>query len=108
MTLYIATRTEYNRTAIWPPFSSLERAKEMIASHVKFRIDEEGSTLQRQIENEPAPVKPGTQVRVGGNDGSPVLKDAPECINCSVHETELINKDGERCLYRVIQTFVQE
>lgn len=80
----------------------------MIESHLKFRMNG-GAILQRQVDYEPAPIQPGTKVRVGGSDGHPILQDAPECINCVVHESELIVGDSnERCLYRVIQTFIQE
>jgi hypothetical protein len=108
MSLYIVSRTENNRTAIWPPFSSLERAKQMIQTHVKLRCDKEGDVIQREVDYTPAPFKEGAMVRVGGSEGHPVMLPAPECINCSVHETELLTKSGSRCLYRVLQTFVQE
>lgn len=80
----------------------------MVNAHVKFRCEKEGDILHRNVDYTPAPVLPGTQVRVGGSEGQPIMKDAPECINCVVNETELLlDKEGKsRCLFRITQTSI--
>lgn len=93
--------------AMWPPFTKEESAMSMIKSHVFFRA-KRGATVHRSVDSKPAPVPAGAKVRVGGNDGAPVMTDAPECVNCVIHETEIITEEGGRAIFRVTQSHVQE
>jgi hypothetical protein len=103
MIVYIVTRAENGRTAVWDPFISREKAVAMINSHTAFRI-KNGAVLQRTVPYTPMPVNAGTKVRVGGSESKPVQTSAPECITCVVHEVEIIAEDGKsRSIYRVTQ-----
>lgn len=106
--VFIVTRMENNRTAVWDPFVRREKAVSMVDSHTTFRI-RNGATMHRTVPYTPEPVQPGRQVRVGGSEGHPILTAAPECITCVVHEVEIIAEDGVgRAIYRVTQHSVVE
>lgn len=107
MIVFIVTREEKGNTSMWPPFTKIEKAMGMIKSHVFYRA-KQGATVHRSVAYEPAAVPDGAMVRCGGSDGAPVLVDAPECVNCVIHETELINEGGSRTTFRVTQSHVQE
>ena len=108
MIVYIVSRSEAGRTAIWPPFANLDKAKRMIDGHVKWRVSH-GATLQRTVSFTPAPIQAGTRVRVGGSESNPIMTDAPIIVECCVHEVELIAENQkDRAVYRVCQHIVIE
>lgn len=104
--VYLTTR-EDTRTAILLVAETREKASAIIDAHVKFKLANEGATLHRDIPYEPAPVKDGTMVRVGGSEGHPVLQSADPVVCCCLREVELIENDGIRVIYRVTQHCVQ-
>lgn len=107
MVVYIVTREENGRTAVWPPFARSEKAVSMIEAHIAFRV-RNGATLHRTVAYTPAPIAPGSKVRVGGSEKVPVLIDAPEVVECCIHESEIINEEGGRTIFRVSQHMVRE
>lgn len=107
MQVFIVTREEKGSTAMWPPFVKEEKAMGMVKTHVFWRA-KNGAKVHRSVAFTPAPMAEGAKVRCGGSDGAPVLVDAPECVNCVIHETELINEEGGRTIFRVTQSHVQE
>lgn len=87
-------------------FSERGKAVGMVGSHVGHRVAREGAVAFPSVDYEPAPVIPGTKVRVGGPEGAPVWADAPPVVCCVVHETKVLLEDGTYCVYRVRQDVV--
>jgi len=104
--VFVTTR-ESPRMAVLLVAETREKASAIIDSHVKFRCEREGARLQRDVPYEPAPVKEGTMVRVGGSDGAPVLEPADPVVCCTLREVEIIEETGNRVIYRVTQHCVQ-
>lgn len=108
MIVYIVSRMEGGRIAIWSPFARQESAMGMVDAHLKFRV-ENGATLQRRVSFTPAPVVEGTKVRVGGTPNHPVWTSSAPIVECCIHESELIAEDKtSRAVYRICQHVVVE
>lgn len=104
--VYVLTR-ENKRLAVLVISPKPDKPNGMLDTHIKFRVEKEGCIVQRDLAYEPAPVPEGTQVRVGGSDSKPVLRDADPIINCVIRDVELLEKDGSRSNYRITQHVMQ-
>jgi len=106
MIVYVVSRVEDGRVIIWPPFANLDKAKRMVETHLNWRISQ-GASLHRLINFTPAPVKEGTQIRVGGSASAPIWGDAVPIVECCIQEVELIVENGKgRVIYSVCQHMV--
>lgn len=104
--VYVLTRVT-DRFAVLLVSFATDKPNAMLDSHVKFRVEKEGTIVQRDLSYEPAPVPEGTKVRVGGSEGHPILRDADPVINCVIRDVELLEKDGSRTNYRITQHVTQ-
>lgn len=108
MIVYIVTREETNvPTAVYSPFACSNKAKALVTTHVNFRVGN-GAKHHRSVSYTPGFVVPGTKVRVGGSENHPIERDAADCVNCVIDETEIITENGGRAIYRVTQHPVEE
>ena len=105
--VFIVTRATSERTAVLLVTDSLEKADAFVDAHVRFRVEREGATAHLEQRYEPAPVPAGAMNRVGGSEGHPVLVEADPVVACFRRDVTLIERGGERTLYRVAQYCVQ-
>ncbi len=101
--VFVCTRIDKNRTAVLSVMNDITKVERQVSTHVNKRVEFDGAILQRKYTFTPAPVVPGTKVRCGGTEHKPILTDADPVINCLVRETELIERDGSRTLYQIVQ-----
>jgi len=86
-------------------FTNKERAINFIKSKAKDLITRGDFVMLGANSIEPAPVKQGSTIRVGGSNSHPVMRTAPAHVECCVHEINLLRlKDNVKCFYRVIQS----
>lgn len=86
-------------------FPNKERAINFINSKAKDLIARGDFVTLGVNSFDPAPVKKGHTVRVGGSESKPINKVAPAHIECCVYEINLLRlKDNVKCFYRVIQS----